>query len=97
VATAEDVALSAFYNFLEQAGADMLLGAESSPELAAEMVYESRRLLGLWPDATLRSVALWKMEGCSNREFAARLGCVESTVERKLRAIRNSCSGRASS
>jgi hypothetical protein len=28
------------------------------------------------------------MEGWTNREVAARLGCVEPTVERKLRSIR---------
>jgi DNA-directed RNA polymerase specialized sigma24 family protein len=72
----------------ETCGADMVLGAEPTPELAAEMVDECRRLLDLLPDATLRSVALWKMEGYSNAEIAAKLGCVEKTVERKLRGIR---------
>ena len=75
----------------------LVLSAEPSPEFAAEMVDECRRLLDLLPDATLRSVALWKMEGYSNGEIAQRLGCVEKTVERKLRAIRDVWSGGASS
>jgi DNA-directed RNA polymerase specialized sigma24 family protein len=81
---------------LEDLGAETVLGAEPSPELAAEMADECRRLLDLLPDATLRTVALWKMEGFTNGEIAARLGCVEKTVERKLRTIRDVWSGGAS-
>ena len=35
------------------------------------------------------AVAVWKMEGQTNAAIAARLGCVESTVERKLQRIRD--------
>jgi DNA-binding CsgD family transcriptional regulator len=42
---------------------------------------------------TLRSIALWKMEGYTNEEIAAKLGCVRFTVDRKLRAIRAAWSG----
>jgi DNA-directed RNA polymerase specialized sigma24 family protein len=80
---------------LEGLAANPLLGAEPSPEFAAEMVDECRRLLDLLHGPTLRSVALWKMEGYTNGEIAARLGCVEKTVERKLRIIRNIWSGAA--
>jgi DNA-directed RNA polymerase specialized sigma24 family protein len=65
-----------------------VIGSEPSPELATQMVDECRRLLGRLEDETLRSVALWKMEGQTNREIAANLGCIEQTVERKLRRIR---------
>jgi DNA-directed RNA polymerase specialized sigma24 family protein len=34
-------------------------------------------------------VAVWKMEGYSNAEIAAKLPCVERTVERKLKLIRS--------
>jgi DNA-directed RNA polymerase specialized sigma24 family protein len=67
---------------------DEVLGREPTPELAAEMAEEYRRLLAGLGDETLRAVARWKMEGWSNREIAARLGCVEKSVERKLRSIR---------
>ena len=82
---------------LEGLETELVLSSEPSPEFAAEMVDECRRLLDLLPDATLRSVALWKMEGYSNGEIAQRLGCVNKTVERKLRAIREVWSGGASS
>ncbi len=82
---------------LEGLDVDVVLGKEPSPEFAAEMIDECRRLLDLLPDPTLRSVALWKMEGYTNVEIAARLGCVEKTVERKVRAIRDVWSGGASS
>jgi len=36
----------------------------------------------------LRSIAVWKMEGYTVEEIAARLGCVPRTIERKLRTIR---------
>ena len=67
---------------------DAVLGPEPTPELAAQIADECRRLLGLLRDESLRSVALWKMEGYTHEEIAARLGCVRFTVDRKLRAIR---------
>ena len=67
---------------------DAVLGPEPTPELAAQMAEEYRRLLDRLSDESLRSVARWKMEGWTNREIADRLGCVEHTVERKLRSIR---------
>jgi DNA-directed RNA polymerase specialized sigma24 family protein len=66
-----------------------VLGTEPSPEFAAEVADECRYLLGLLGDARLRSIALWKMEGYTNAEIAAKLGCVSVTVERRLRLIRN--------
>jgi DNA-directed RNA polymerase specialized sigma24 family protein len=73
---------------LAECGADDLAGAEPSPELAAQFVEESGRLLGMLRDDSLRAVALAKLEGHTNEEIAARLGCVRFTVDRKLRAIR---------
>jgi DNA-directed RNA polymerase specialized sigma24 family protein len=67
---------------------DEVLGREPTPELAAQMAEEYRRLLESLGDETLRDVARWKMEGWTNREIAARLGCIEKSVERKLRSIR---------
>ena len=69
-------------------GLDQLLGSRPTPAFAAEVAEECRRLLALLNDPGLEQVALWKMEGHSNDEIAARLGCVPRTVERKLRAIR---------
>lgn len=73
---------------LDISGAEAVFGAEPSPELAAQMTEEYQRLLARLPDESLRTVALWKMEGYTNAEIAAKLGCVPQTVERKLRAIR---------
>jgi DNA-directed RNA polymerase specialized sigma24 family protein len=67
---------------------EQLLDAGPSPAFAAEMLEESKRLLDLLGDAELRSVALWKMEGFSNEEVAARLDCGVRSVGRKLRVIR---------
>jgi DNA-directed RNA polymerase specialized sigma24 family protein len=73
---------------LQSCGAEEFLGSEPTPELAALVADECRRLLGLLRDESLRSVALWKMEGYTHEEIAAKLGCVRFTVDRKLRAIR---------
>ena len=74
---------------LDVAGADAILGAEPSPEMAAHLTEECQRLLARLPDESLRNVALWKMDGYTNQEIADKLGCVPHTVERKLRSIRN--------
>jgi DNA-directed RNA polymerase specialized sigma24 family protein len=65
-----------------------LAGSEPTPELDAGVADECRRLLGLLGDEALRRVAQRKLEGYTNAEIAAELGCVESTVERKLQRIR---------
>jgi DNA-directed RNA polymerase specialized sigma24 family protein len=64
------------------------VGDEPTPLLAAQMADECRRLLGRLDEPTLRTVALWKMEGYTNQEIADRLDCVVTTVERKLQRIR---------
>jgi DNA-directed RNA polymerase specialized sigma24 family protein len=65
-----------------------VIGDLPTPELAAQVADECHHLLGRLGDATLRQVALWKMEGYTNVEIAGKLGCVPHTVERKLRSIR---------
>jgi DNA-directed RNA polymerase specialized sigma24 family protein len=74
---------------------DEVLGDEPTPELAAQSVDELRRLLDALGDGTLQTVARWKLEGYSNAEVAARLGCIEKTVERKVRRIRQIWTGEA--
>jgi DNA-directed RNA polymerase specialized sigma24 family protein len=71
-----------------EVGVEEVIGREPTPEFAAQVAEECQRLLDCLGDEGLRSVALWKMEGYTTEEIAARLGCVPRTVERKLRAIR---------
>ena len=73
---------------LEGAELEQAVGAEPTPELAAQLAEECRRLLDVLGDETLRQVALWKMEGYTNKEVARKIGVIEQTVERKLRRIR---------
>nr|WP_303652777.1 ECF-type sigma factor [Paludisphaera mucosa] len=65
-----------------------VLQREPTLEDAARMDEDARRLLDGLGDETLRSVAVWKLQGYTNAEIAGRLGCVETTIERKLKAIR---------
>jgi DNA-directed RNA polymerase specialized sigma24 family protein len=70
------------------AGWEQVLGREPSPAFAYQVADECRQLLECLGEEQLRAIALWKMEGYTNAEIAAKLGCIERTVERKLRMIR---------
>jgi DNA-directed RNA polymerase specialized sigma24 family protein len=63
---------------------------DPSPELAAAVADECRRLLALLGDGTLRlrEVAVWRMEGCTVEEIAARLSRDPRAVKRRLKLIR---------
>jgi RNA polymerase sigma factor (sigma-70 family) len=65
-----------------------LLTREPTPEEAAAMADECQRLLDALRDSELRQIALWKVEGYTNEEIAARLDCVPRTIERKVSRIR---------
>lgn len=66
-----------------------LVGAEPGPDFAAEVADECRRLLDQLGDDRLRELAVYKMDGYSNEEIAARTKCSIATVERKLKLIRS--------
>ncbi len=72
---------------------EFAISREPSPEFAAEMAEETRRLLDLLGDDPLRSIALWRMEGYTADEIATRLGCTRRTVVRKLEMIRDAWTG----
>jgi DNA-directed RNA polymerase specialized sigma24 family protein len=65
-----------------------VVGDEPTPEFAALVADEYRRLFGSLTDESLRVVALLKLEGHSNEEIARSLDCGLRTVERKLEVIR---------
>ena len=65
-----------------------VVGPEPTPDFAAQVAEECRRLPDRLGDAELRAIAPWKMEGYGNEEIAARRGCVPRTVGRRLEVIR---------
>ena len=69
-------------------GIDQVLGAEPTPEFAAELAEECQRLLDQLGDDALRTIAVLKMEGHTVAEIAARLGSTKRTIERRLHIIR---------
>lgn len=77
----------------DEAVLEQIVGEEPTPEFAAQVAEEYRRLLELLGDESLRRVAVWKMEGFSNDEIAAQLDCSLRTVARKLDTIRVIWSG----
>ncbi len=70
------------------AGFGQIISREPDPKFVAQVADQCRHLLAKLPDAELRSVAVWKMEGYTNEELAAKLGRSRATVERKLGLIR---------
>jgi DNA-directed RNA polymerase specialized sigma24 family protein len=59
-----------------------------TPEFAAMVAEETRRLLGRLGDEQLRQIAMDRMEGYTSDEIADRLGCARRTVARRLDLIR---------
>jgi DNA-directed RNA polymerase specialized sigma24 family protein len=70
------------------AGLERIAAAGPTPEFAAMMAEECRRLLDALGDDSLRQVALSRMEGYNNDEIADQLGCARRTVARRLELIR---------
>jgi DNA-directed RNA polymerase specialized sigma24 family protein len=71
-----------------EGGLAQFLGREPTPEFVAQAAEDYQRLLAALPHEELRAVARWKVEGYSNEEIAARLGCAPRSVGRKLHVIR---------
>lgn len=59
-----------------------------SPEFAVIVADEVAAILQSLPSAAMRRVCILKMEGLTNKEVAASMGCSCSSVERKLRIVR---------
>jgi RNA polymerase sigma factor (sigma-70 family) len=74
-------------------GFDDLPGDDPTPLEAALLAEEVEDLLSRLREPALRQVAVWKLEGYTNAEIAARLGCSEPTVERRLAIIRRLMEG----
>jgi DNA-directed RNA polymerase specialized sigma24 family protein len=72
----------------EERDLEQVICREPTPEFAAQVAEECRRLLDRLGDHELQAVALWKMEGYTNGEIAGRLACGLRSVGRKLRVIR---------
>jgi DNA-directed RNA polymerase specialized sigma24 family protein len=67
---------------------EQLLSREPTPELAAQVAESYRRLLDSLGHRDLESVAVWRMEGHTVKEIAARLEYDERSIKRKLHIIR---------
>lgn len=70
-------------------GIGNIISAEPTPEFAAMTAEQCEYLLAALPDEQVRQIALWKLEGYTNEEIAAKLECAPRTVERKLQRIRD--------
>jgi DNA-directed RNA polymerase specialized sigma24 family protein len=93
----DEGALAAANLRVDSVGLDALIGDEPTPALAAEVAENCRVLLdvldGEDPKSILRSVAVWKLEGYTNREIADKLDCALRTVANRLELIRSLWAG----
>jgi DNA-directed RNA polymerase specialized sigma24 family protein len=71
-----------------KAALDILMGPNPTPEFAALVAEQYRRLRESLGDDSLLLVLDLRLEGYNRQEIAARLGCVVRTVTRKLDVIR---------
>jgi DNA-directed RNA polymerase specialized sigma24 family protein len=67
---------------------DRLPARVDDPQIAAAMAETCRLLLGSLQDEELEQVAVWKLEGLTDDEIAAKLCYSRRTVQRMLRNIR---------
>ena len=72
-------------------GWHQIVDREPSPELAAMLTEEYRRLRDDLAEDSLRRVLDLRLEGYTCAEIAQRLGCAVRTVTRKLEMIRTAC------
>ena len=68
---------------------DQIVCSEPTPEMVAEMMDETERLLNLLGDDKLRRIAVMRMEGFSTEEIAERLRSTSRTIRRKFERIRD--------
>ena len=69
-------------------GLAQFIDREPTPESAVQFAEDVERLLDDLGNATLRTIALRKLEGHSSTEIAAELGISARSVDRKLELIR---------
>lgn len=72
-------------------GLDSFIGPDPTPEFIAQMNEECQNLLRLLmddPKLKLREIAIWKLEGFTSEEIAAKLDCSVRTVANRLELIR---------
>lgn len=70
-------------------GIAQIRDALPTPELAMELIELMQSRLTVLRDDEQRQIALYKMQGYSNREIAELMQSSERTVERNLHSIRN--------
>src|SRR5262249_39192821 len=68
---------------------EQMLSREPTPELAACMAEEYRRLLDALADKELEAVVIARMEGYTIEEIARKLDYAPRSIKRKLRMVRS--------
>ena len=75
----------------DQLSIAQVIGDDPTPEFVVMMSEQVNWLLELLHRDELRTLAIAKMQGYTNKEIAQQQACSERTVERRLRLIRVQC------
>jgi DNA-directed RNA polymerase specialized sigma24 family protein len=67
---------------------DNICESRPSPDVAVQMADDVDWLLRCLQDSDLQAIAIWKLEGYTNHEIAAKMQCSRRTVERRVGLIR---------
>ena len=67
---------------------DLVQSDAPDPEVAAMLSEEFNRLLESLGEQELKDIAVFKLEGFTNQDIAAKVGCSERTVKRRIAVIR---------
>jgi DNA-directed RNA polymerase specialized sigma24 family protein len=76
------------------AGIQGVAGKAPCPATLGELKEGFYTMLASLEDETLQNIAIWSMEGYSNQEIATRIGRSLSSVDRKLKLIRDKWAAR---
>ncbi len=72
----------------ERSAVDQIISREPTPEFAAQVAEQYDLWMRALNSEELTRLAIWKLEGFTNDEIAAKCGRTTRTIERKLNLIR---------
>lgn len=73
---------------ITEAEMEAIVDGKPTPHLAVMVAEQCKTLLDRLPDQAMQKIALLRMEGFTDDEISAHLGCARRTVQRRIRLIK---------